>query len=375
MNKKSVAALALTMCVSAAATVAFAEVNPAVEVNDRELVFADQKAVILENEGRTVVPARGVFEYMGASVSWDDTQKKVTIKTPSPAKQIELTIGSDKMYVYTFSGQNLFAAPAKEEITLDAPARIMNDRTMIPLRAIAESMGADVTWNDTEKKVVIYTADYKAPVIDAEAPAPTDAPTSTDAPVSTDTPTSTDAPVSTDTPASTDAPVSTDTPVSTDNEVKKDIALSLSADVTEANIGDEVEITVNAKNMPKNYFVNGYTLGLVYDHSKLEMVSNSLKLVKGDVSQFMSVENPTAKDDLYKGVGITVDPNVYVASEDGAFFTFKVKVLTDDEASIKISNRYDSKRGDDTSFNFVSDTGELIDDLKIYIDTTPIVIK
>lgn len=363
MNKKSVAALALTMCVSAAATAAFAEVNPAVEVNDRELVFADQKAVILENEGRTVVPARGVFEYMGASVSWDDAQKKVTIKTPSPAKQIELTIGSDKMYVYTFSGQNLFAAPAKEEITLDAPARIMNNRTMIPLRAIAESMGADVTWNDTEKKVVIYTADYKAPVIDTETPAPTDAPASTDAPVSTDT------------PAATDAPVSTDTPISTDNEIKKDIALSLSADVTEANIGDEVEITVNAKNMPKNYFVNGYTLGLVYDHSKLEIVSNSLKLVNGDVSQFMSVENPTAKDDLYKGVGITVDPKLYVASEDGAFFTFKVKVLTDDEASIKISNRYDSKRGDDTSFNFVSDTGELIDDLKIYIDTTPIVIK
>lgn len=56
---------------------------------------------------------------------------------------IELGVGSTKA---TVNGV---------EKTLDAPATIMNSRTMVPLRFISEALGCDVEWLEKERKVVI----------------------------------------------------------------------------------------------------------------------------------------------------------------------------------------------------------------------------
>ncbi|MBQ4528802.1 MAG: peptidylprolyl isomerase [Clostridia bacterium] len=65
------------------------------------------------------------------------------------AKTIEFTIGSDSMYI---SDSDI----AKK--TIDAKPYIENSRTMIPIRAVSENFGAEVSWNDAERKVTI-TAD------------------------------------------------------------------------------------------------------------------------------------------------------------------------------------------------------------------------
>ena len=57
--------------------------------------------------------------------------------------KIEIYINSDKAYV---NG---------EEITLDSPAFIENDRTYTPIRFIAESLGAEVDWNGETQEVTI----------------------------------------------------------------------------------------------------------------------------------------------------------------------------------------------------------------------------
>ena len=43
-----------------------------------------------------------------------------------------------------------------EEIALDVAAKIMNNRTLVPIRAISEGLGARVEWNGTTKAVLIY---------------------------------------------------------------------------------------------------------------------------------------------------------------------------------------------------------------------------
>lgn len=102
-----------------------------------------QKPVIVE--GRTLVPLRAIFEAMGAEVSWDDATSTVTATRGDTT--VSLTVGSDTLYV---NG---------EVKTLDVPAQIINDRTLVPARAIAESFGCEVNWNDGARRVYIKEAD------------------------------------------------------------------------------------------------------------------------------------------------------------------------------------------------------------------------
>jgi len=58
-------------------------------------------------------------------------------------KKIEIYIGKAEAYI---NGQ---------AVALDSPALIQNSRTYMPVRFIAESLGANVKWNDVTRQVVI----------------------------------------------------------------------------------------------------------------------------------------------------------------------------------------------------------------------------
>lgn len=90
---------------------------------------------------RTMVPLRSIFEAMGARVEWDAATH--TASAVRNGVSISITIGSSIMLV---NGR---------EVALDSPAVIMNDRTMVPVRAIAEAFGADVDWVPTAQIVTI----------------------------------------------------------------------------------------------------------------------------------------------------------------------------------------------------------------------------
>ena len=92
-------------------------------------------------EGRTLVPLRAIFEALGASVEWDNVTRTVTSERGSDV--ISLTVGADTFY------------KNDEPIELDVPAQIINDRTMVPARAIAEAYGVGVDWDAATRTVIL----------------------------------------------------------------------------------------------------------------------------------------------------------------------------------------------------------------------------
>lgn len=118
-------------------------------VNDH-IVYSDVYPYIKNN--RTYVPIRFIAEELGYDVKWDGANRKVTMTNDGTT--VELTIGSNKMKV---NGKT---------VLLDAPAEIRDDRTFVPLRAIAEAFGEKVDYSKDYKAVYIgdnpkYNAFYK----------------------------------------------------------------------------------------------------------------------------------------------------------------------------------------------------------------------
>lgn len=112
------------------------------EINGAE-VETDIPPIIIDN--RSLVPARAVFEKLGASVKWDETQKKVTVSLKGT--DIVLTINNKK------------ASVNQKDVELDVPAKIINNRTMIPVRFVSEQLNAKVGWHPEKNLVTVDTAD------------------------------------------------------------------------------------------------------------------------------------------------------------------------------------------------------------------------
>ena len=97
---------------------------------------------IIEN-GRTLAPVRAIAESLGAAVFWDSVSRRVEIT--HYLDELVLVIDSDIAYVNGLAQK------------LDAPARIVDGRTLIPARFISESFHAEVDWLDTTRTVTIAT--------------------------------------------------------------------------------------------------------------------------------------------------------------------------------------------------------------------------
>lgn len=114
-----------------------------VELNANKIEFDTQPVNI---NGRVLVPARTIFEAIGATVLWDAPTRTVTSK--HNGRTVIVTIDSKTMLV---NG---------EKITLDVPPMIISDRTLVPARAVSEAFNADVIWDAHNNTVRIFTKSY-----------------------------------------------------------------------------------------------------------------------------------------------------------------------------------------------------------------------
>ena len=139
MKKILALALVLVMCLGVVAQAApkfDTSMNIKVVLDGTTLEF-DQKPVT--ESGRTLVPVRKIFESLGATVDYDDATQTVISRKGDLI--IVMQIDNDVMFVNS--------TPVK----LDVPARELNGRTLVPVRAISDAMGVKVGWDDTTQTV------------------------------------------------------------------------------------------------------------------------------------------------------------------------------------------------------------------------------
>ena len=147
---KKTVLLIVALCVMLAMTIPALAADreagiPDIVVDGKQIEFADQTAVIVD--GRTLVPARGVFEAMDCTVDWNEADFEVTVTSEAKATVVKLRIDSDVMEV--------IKGDETKKVTLEVPAQLMNSRTMIPLRAVSEAMGSIIVWSESAFSVNI----------------------------------------------------------------------------------------------------------------------------------------------------------------------------------------------------------------------------
>lgn len=99
----------------------------------------DQQPII--QNGRVLLPMRGIFESLGADVYWNaNTQTVIGMRDQV---KVQLTIGSQTAFL---NGERVY---------LDVPAQIVNGRTLVPLRFVAQSLGMKVEWDEQTRTVYI----------------------------------------------------------------------------------------------------------------------------------------------------------------------------------------------------------------------------
>lgn len=110
---------------------------------EKKITFNDQQPI--NQNGRVLVPLRGVGEAFGASFQYDDKTSKVTFNRNSDI--VVLTLDQKTAY------------KNGEIIALDVPAKSINGRTMVPLRFLGEALGAKVEWVGAENLVKLSLGD------------------------------------------------------------------------------------------------------------------------------------------------------------------------------------------------------------------------
>lgn len=143
MLKKKITALLLAISLipatvfAAPATTTSATIK--VEYNKKAIAFPDQKPLIRDK--RTLVPIRPIAEALGFHVDWNAQSRMVTIAKGT--SKVSLVV-SQKI-----------AKRNGETIQLDVPAQIVNKRTVVPVRFIAEALNYEVNWDAPAQTVKI----------------------------------------------------------------------------------------------------------------------------------------------------------------------------------------------------------------------------
>lgn len=146
--------LALSLPVHAAAAIS-------VYLGETQLTF--DVAPFVEN-GRTLVPLRGLAESLGFAVQYDPAEQKITLNKDQTT--ILLWLDSTRVVV---NGQ---------ETSIDVPAKAISGRTFVPVRFVAENLGARVSWDEARRAVVVTPAGPGAAQAQPQQPAEQQAGTS-----------------------------------------------------------------------------------------------------------------------------------------------------------------------------------------------------
>ena len=135
---KKLLSIILSSVLSVCSVTAFSADTIRIVLNGTDLNMSVPSQII---DGRTMVPLRGIFQHLGATVEWN--QETRTITSQKDGTEVIMQVDNPVM---TVNG---------ETIVLDVAPVIVNDNTLVPVRAIAESYNMRVNWYDEDKVVAI----------------------------------------------------------------------------------------------------------------------------------------------------------------------------------------------------------------------------
>lgn len=137
-----------------------APVQPVTVWVDGKQLTLDPAPVIVQD--RTLVPLRAIFSALGAQVGWDGNTRTVTATAPD-GRYVRFQIGSR---------QACLSPACDRTVTLDVPAQIIADRTFVPVRFVAQALGATVQWDGARRAVIIQSPVAQVPAQPPAEPPP-----------------------------------------------------------------------------------------------------------------------------------------------------------------------------------------------------------
>ncbi len=126
--------------------------NVQVQMNGKIIDFTDANGNKVEAQiinSRTMVPLRKIFEVLGCEIEWNGEEQEVTAK--KEGKEIRLQVGN----LVAWCKEN----GVERQISLDSAPVIVQNRTLVPLRFVAESLDKQVGWDNQEKTAIIIDYD------------------------------------------------------------------------------------------------------------------------------------------------------------------------------------------------------------------------
>jgi serpin B len=157
MKKMLSIILTIAMLLSTVTALADYESDITVLVDGEKVEFDVQP--IIEND-RVLVPVRAIFEKLDASIYWyADTQTVFARKNISDGESLNLalTIGENVLTKQIYSREVVPELKSSDKFELDVPAKIVDDRTLVPLRAVSEAFDCTVEWDEATQTVTITT--------------------------------------------------------------------------------------------------------------------------------------------------------------------------------------------------------------------------
>lgn len=325
----------LLMASLAISSAAYADENPVkVVVDNRTIGFTDQEPIIEADS--VLVPVRGVFEAMDSKVQWFEEDRQVVIYSADNLSRVVLTI--DKPEIRTVKLISLTEAEINDVPIIAAPT-IVNDRTMLPLRAIMENIDADVAWDEDTRTVSITSKRLSNTLANIEAPEG----------------------------------------ATVEDVIKASVAgLSLRSDAEDIKVGDTVTVKVNLNNSAiySDSSLFGATAGVLYDKESFTYTGYKVLLNGAEVEPSAVADNSDFFGDSIK-FAYLYDPKALEAPTDSTLFELYFTVTDEKGGEFVLSDRYTDRGFDSSVIIFDADSDTLILGRydEVYIDKTPLTIS
>lgn len=146
---KKFIALLFSMVLICTVQCAMADEGSTIYIDYNKVEFTEDTGIPYTNEAyRTMVPVRKPMEMLGAKVDWDEeTQTVILTKDSSKIK-----VSVDSSHIIKDDGTVIY---------MDTTSAKLNDRVYLPIRPVAEALGATVLWNEQLNTIYIMSDEYQ----------------------------------------------------------------------------------------------------------------------------------------------------------------------------------------------------------------------